>query len=289
MESAYLQMLFGGLTVGSIYAMLGVGLTLIHRTSGIINFAQGELSVFAVLFAASVIGWTGWPLPVVILVAILFACGLGLVFERTVVNPIRFLQPWSVSLVTLAAAIALQGVIMLLWGKSAIPFPTLSKESVINVAGATIQVQSLWIIGLTAVLVVLLHLFLERTNAGRAMTAVAESPSTASLMGIDPRIIVAFSFIIGASLAAVAGLLVAPITNMSFDYGVRLTIKGMIAAVLGGFDNISGPIVGGLVLGIAEMLAAGLISSLYKDVFAFAIIILLLYVRRGGILGAQQA
>lgn len=288
MWNLILQVIFTGLTIGSIYAMIGIGLALIHNTTGIVNFAHGQLAVISVLAAITLINVTQIPLWAALGLSILAGAALGIVFDLVIIRPVNRLPPFTISLVTLALASVLDGLIIMIWGKETFPFPTLSQTEVVRVWGAAIQTQSLWILGFVVLSVFWLYVYLNGSLTGKAMLATAENRYTSQLMGIDTRVMISLSFAVGAGIAALGGFLVAPITSVGVGHSVSFTIKGLIAAVLGGFERVTGPLIGGLILGMAEALAAGFISSLFKDVIAFGLLLVLMYYQRGGMLHESQ-
>jgi len=163
--------------------------------------------------------------------------------------------------------------------------PPFSGETPINFAGATLMPQNLWIFGITLISVIGLHFFFNRTRLGKAMRATACNPRAASLMGVNVNSMVLLSFALSGALGAIAGIIIVPITTLSFDIGVMLGLKGFAAAVLGGYGNSLGAVLGGLLLGVLESVGAGVISSTYKDVIAFGILLLVLFIKPSGLLG----
>jgi branched-chain amino acid transport system permease protein len=192
-------------------------------------------------------------------------------------------------IITIGASILLRGLAQVVWDKRIHPLPPLTGERPIAILGASVVPQSLWILGVTLAIVAALSVFFRGTLLGKAMLATSHNRLAAQLCGIDVRRIVMTSFCVAAALGAVAGVLVAPITYTSYDVGVMLGLKGFAAAILGGLGSFPGAVAGGLLLGVAESLGAGFVSSAYKDVIAFAIILLVLVVRPDGLLGELRA
>ena len=186
---------------------------------------------------------------------------------------------------TIGISIVLRGIMKLVWGKNRMAIPPLAGEEPIRVAGAAILPQALAILIITALAIVLLVLFFRRTRLGLAMRAVASNPTAASVVGIQVGRVRAASFALAGGLGGLAGVLVTPITTLSYDVGVLLGLKGFAAAILGGFGSFPGAVVGGVGLGLLESLAAGYWSSAYKDVAAFVVLLLVLFIRPKGILG----
>ena len=280
----FLQYFFSGLTNGAIYGLIGLGFSIIFHATAIINFAQGE---FVMLGALVVIGFHAWglSLPAALVLAIILVTGLGLTFERLAIRPARDATPISLIIITVGGGVLLKGLAMAVWGKDAYTLPPFSGQAPLVVAGATILPQSLWIMGLTVLLVLGLEGFLRGTILGKALRAASYNPVAARLVGIRVSQMVQFSFGLSAAFGAAAGALIAPITMGVYDMGTMLGLKGFCAAVIGGLGSSTGVVLGGVLLGIAEALASGLISSGYRDAVAFLILLLVLFFRPQGLIG----
>lgn len=287
MEGLWLQVLFGGLTSGSIYALVAVGLAVIYRATNIINFAHGEFAVIGALTAASLVGVVG--LPLALLAGIVAAGVAGLFFERVVLRPMESQPAFVIILCTLGASIAFRGAAMLVWGKDPLRLEAFSGETPLRFGGAAILPQAIWVLAITAVVMVLVGLALQRTIFGKALRACAENSWTAGLVGINVRSMITGTYVISAALGGIAGVLISPIAALDFQSGLLLTIKGLTAAIIGGLDRISGVVAGGLLLGVIEAYASAYVSSSLKDVVAFSILILLLMLRPQGLFGAGRA
>lgn len=288
MGGQWVQFVAGGLTVGAIYALVALGFSIIFNASRVINFAQGEFVMIGGMSAVSLVA-AGAPMPVAILGAVAVSGVVGLLLERLAVGQARNADVVTLIIITIGASIFLRGLAQLVWDKRIHPLPPLSGDTPISVFGATIVPQSLWVIGVTVVIVALLSWFFNRTLAGKAMLATSYNRFAAQLVGIEVRRVLFASFGLAAALGAIAGVLIAPITFTSYDTGIMLGLKGFAAAILGGLGNFAGAIAGGLVLGLLESLGAGYVSSAYKDVIAFVIILAVLFVRPDGILGAVKS
>lgn len=289
MNSLWLQALFGGLTSGSIYALVAVGLAVIYRATGVINFAHGEFVVIGALTAASLVNPLGLPLAAAALAGVAAAGATGLLFERIVLRPMSDKPVFVIILITLGSSIAFRGAAMLLWGKDPLRLSPFSGETPWRVGGAAVLPQALWVLGVTAVVMVLIGFALQRTAYGKAVRACAENPSAARLVGIDVKSMIAWTYVASAGLGGVAGVLISPIAAIDFQAGLLLTIKGLTAAIIGGLDRISGVVLGGLLLGVVEAYASAFISSVMKDALAFGLLIVLLMLRPQGLLGLQKA
>lgn len=286
MLSQTLQYLFSGLTSGAIYALAAIGFSVIYNASGIINFAQGEFimlgGVSAVLLTAA-----GAPLPLALAGAVVVGALAGLLLVKLAIERAGQASQASLIIITIGASIFLQGLAQLVFGKGQKALRPFSGEEPIRIASATLLPQSLWVIGVGAALVLLLAWFFGRTRLGKALLATAHNRLAAQLVGIDVRLVLAVSFVISAAIGAIGGAVAAPITFTSSDVGVMLGLKGFVAATLGGLGNAMGAVAGGLILGFTEALAAGYISSAYKDAVPFVLIIFILLVRPRGLFGAK--
>ena len=286
MLSQTLQYLFSGLTNGAIYALSALGFSLIYNASGVINFAQGEFIMLGGVLAV-MLNTAGAPLPVAIVVAVLAVGLTGLLLEKFAIEPAGDADVVSLIIITIGASIFLQGVAQVLFGKGQRALASFSGDAPIVIAGASLLPQSLWMIGTGALIVLLLAWFFGRTRIGKAMLATAHNRLAARLVGINTRHVLALSFVLSAVLGAIAGVVSAPITTTSYDVGIMLGLKGFVAATLGGLGSGTGAVVGGLILGLMEALAAGYISSAYKDAVPFVLIILILFFMPRGLFGAR--
>ncbi|MCL6472131.1 MAG: branched-chain amino acid ABC transporter permease [Firmicutes bacterium] len=283
----FLQYLISGLTSGSIYALIALGFTLIHNSTQLINFAQGEFVMLGGLIAVSLYSAVGLPLVVAVLLSVIIVTIIGIVFERTAIRPLKNTSVITLIIVTVGASILMKNIAMILWGRDAQALPTFSGDKPIQFLGASVTPQAIWVILVTIATVVLLQLFYKRTIIGKAMKACAINPSAARLMGINTSSIVMLSFALSAGFGAMAGVLITPISMTSYSVGGFLGLKGFAGAVLGGLDNPVGAVVGGITLGILESLSIGFIDSGYKDAIAFLILLMVLFIRPSGILGAR--
>ena len=282
------QYLITGLTVGSIYAMVAVGFNIIYNVTEIINFAQGEFVMLGGLIMVFFHVTVGLPLILAFPATVILVTLVGILLERLAINPIR--QPTVLTLIiaTIAASILLKGAAMFIWGKDPYDLSAFSGRSPISVFGAVIQPQYLWVIGFLIVIVIILSIFFNRTIIGKAMSACADNPDAASLVGINVKQMILLSFALSAAIGAVAGITVTPISLMEYDRGAMLAVKGFGAAVLGGLGSFPGAILGGLIIGAIESFGAGLISSGYKDAFALIVLLVVLFFKPSGILGSIE-
>ncbi len=282
------QFLVSGVTSGSIYALIALGFGIIHNATGIVNFAQGE---FVMLGAMAMISFTqvaGLPMFIAFPLAVLIVMGVGGLLE---IGPIRNSQSRNVLIlvmITVGASITMREIAMLVWGKTPRTLPPFSGDDPLVLGPTAILPQTVWIIGTTLVVVSTLSVFFGKTMLGKAMRAAAENRQGAALIGIAVRRMALLSFVLSGGIGAVAGIIITPITTMSYSAGVMLALKGFSAAILGGYGDMRGAVVGGLLLGTLESLGAGFISSAYKDAFAFLVLLLVLFIRPSGLLGKGE-
>ena len=282
-----LQFAFSGLTVGTVYALVALGFTLIYNSSDVINFAQGEFVMLGGMTTVF-LGLAGVPLPLAALAAIVVTVAVGFALHRLAIEPARTTNPIVLIMITIGASIFLRGVAQVVFDKRFHSLPPAFGSDPIRIGGAAILPQSLAVLASAVVMVVLLWLFIDRTLFGKALIATSANRLAARLAGIDTRKIVGFSFALSAAIGAVAGILITPITLTSFDVGTLLALKGFAAAMLGGIGSAAGAVVGGIVLGLLEAFSAGYISSQYKDAVAFLVILAVLFAMPQGLFGKAR-
>ena len=291
--SAFLQQIVNGLTVGAVYALIALGYTMVYGIIELINFAHGEIymiGAFTALIVASTLslmGMGGWSLLVLAgLVAILYSAAYGYTMEKIAYKPLRNAPRLSPLISAIGMSIFLQNYVLLAQTSDFLSFPSLIDEFPFMENVTYMRSTELVIFLTTAVATTLLTLFIKFTRMGKAMRAVAQDKTMAMLLGINVNKVISVTFIIGSALAAVGGVLISShIGQINFYIGFIAGIKAFTAAVLGGIGNIPGAVLGGIVLGVAETLGAGYISSAYEDVFAFGLLVLILILRPAGLLG----
>lgn len=284
----FLQLLFSGLATGAIYALAALGFTLLWQASGTINFAQGE---FVMLPAFVMIAFVSAGLP--LLAAFLAACLVavlvqGWAFKRGVVDPLFKHGMMPIVVATIGLSIALRNGIRAGYSAEAQPFPALFPYTLYNVGGVTLTLSDVGTLVLALALVLATQAFLARTVTGRAMQAVAQNSESAAVLGIDVSRMVLYTFAINAVLAVSAALLVAPTYLAKFDMGESLGIKAFFAAIIGGFNNSRGALLGGLIVGVSENLAAAYVSPAYKDAVALVIFMVVILFKPEGLLGRKE-
>lgn len=282
-----LQYIFSGLTSGAIYALIALGFCVVNNTMGILNFIQvdfvslGGMLMFSALFAI------GLPMVPGLLLAVTGVALIAMLVERFGLRPARSDNHTVLVFLTVGLSIILRGIIKLVWGKNRMALPPLTPDVPVEIFGASVLPQALWILLLTVIAIALLTWFFYRTPLGLSMRAVASNPTAAAIVGIPAGRIRLTSYAIAGALGGLAGVLVTPITTLSYDVGVLLGLKGFAAAILGGFGSFPGAVIGGLGLGLLESLSAGYFSSAYKDVVAFIVLVLVLFMKPTGLLGKE--
>jgi branched-chain amino acid transport system permease protein len=287
MLAQFLQFLFSGVTVGATYALAALGFTLIYNASNVINFAQGEFimlgGMLAVFFTMS-----GLPLPVALVLAIIVPAIVGVLVEKLAIEPVKGAETVTLIIITIGASLVIRGLVQVWLGKGTHSLPAFSGDEPIHILGATLLPQSVWVLGVTALVVVALWYFFNRTLQGKAMLATSFNRVAAELVGINTSWVLFMSFAMSAALGALGGILLTPITLTSYDVGIMLGLKGFVAAVVGGLGNGLGAVLGGLLVGILEAMGAGYISSNYKDAIPFVLILLILFFKPRGLFGGKS-
>ena len=277
------QYLFSGLSTGAIYSLIGLGFAIIYNATGIINFAQGEFVMLGGMLTYFFLTVVKMPLFASMALAIIISTIIGIVFERLAIRPLKKPTPLNLVIITIGGSIFIRGVAMLIWGKDTHTIPMFSGNEPLLLAGATILPQHMWIFAITLFIIIINKLYFYYSISGKAMRACSYNRNAASLVGIDVKRMVLFSFAISSAMGSVAGMIAAPLTMTSYDVGIMLGLKGFCAAIIGGMSSGIGTVLGGLILGVLESLGAGLLSSGYKDAIAFIILLLILFIRPQGI------
>lgn len=284
-----MQFLYSGLTAGSIYALVALGFNIIYNTTGLINFAQGEFVMIGGMLMYTLFTVLGMPFYVAFPLAVLTALVLGMVFERFFINLVRIKNDINLITVTIAASIILRDFAMHIWGRDTVNVGEYVPVKSIEMPGGVISNQSLMVIGFGACIALILHLFLKKSKYGRAMRACFDDMVAAGICGINVVMVRVLSFGVAAAVGAAAGVLISPITFVTYDDGVMIGLKGFAAAILGGLGSFWGAIAGGLLLGVLESFSATVLPSGYKDAVAFVVILLILFVKPAGLFGKRTA
>jgi branched-chain amino acid transport system permease protein len=283
----FLQLFFSGLATGSIYALAALGFTLLWQASGTINFAQGE---FVMLPAFMMLGFlaAGFPLVVSFVAScVLSVLVLGWMFKRGIVDPLFKYGMMPIVVATIGLSIAMRNAVRAGYSAEPQPFPNLFPDEVYNIAGVTISATDIGTFVFAMALVLATQAFLAKTVTGRAMQAVAQNTESASVLGINVPRMIFYTFAINAVLAAAAAILVTPTYLAKFDMGASLGNKAFFAAIIGGFNNSRGALLGGVIVGVCENLAAAYISPAYKDAVALIIFMVVILFKPQGLLGKK--
>ncbi|KJV27428.1 ABC transporter permease [Aquitalea magnusonii] len=303
----FFQQILNGLVLGSIYALIALGYTMVYGIMGLINFAHGEVVMIGAMVCITVVSTLmhsgvdlpGWAIVLIGTLVAIPACALlGFVIERVAYRPLRGAQRLAPLITAIGLSISLQQVAILIWGRNYIPFPDLLNSDTVSIMGASITKLQIMIVVLCLVLMTGLLVVVEKTKLGRAMRATSQNPAVAGLMGVNVNTIISATFMLGSALGAIAGVMVATNYSQAHYYmGFMIGLKAFTAAVLGGIGNLGGAVAGGILLGIIESLGAGYIGQLtggflgsnYQDIFAFMVLILVLIFRPSGLLGEKMA
>lgn len=295
LQQQILQLLATGITTGAIYALLGLGQVVVFSTTRVVNVAIGEFATFGALTAVSLVA-AGVPLLAAFPIATIVGVVMGLLMYQLTIRPAqrRGAEGLSFLIITIAMHLALKGLGLVIWGTGAYRLPPFTAGPPVQLFGAVVTRQSLWVVGVTAVILLGLWAFFNRATVGKALRACAVNPVGARLMGIPvvPMSLLAFGLMAG--LSAISGVLIAPITLATYDMGFMLGLKGFVGAVIGRLTNYPLTVVGCLLLGLLESLAAGLLPSGYRDAVAFLILVAILMWRalpllRHGALVSEEA
>ncbi|MDP3519727.1 MAG: branched-chain amino acid ABC transporter permease [Hydrogenophaga sp.] len=302
-----LQQIINGLVLGSMYALVALGYTMVYGIIGLINFAHGDVLMVGALTSWTIIvtmreampGAPGWLILLLALIIAMVVCAvLNFTIEKLAYRPLRNSPRLAPLITAMGMSILLQTLAMIIWKPNPKSYPSMLPTEPINVGGAVISVTQIFILGTTAVVLAGLMYMVNKTNLGRAMRATAENPRVAGLMGIKPDMVISATFIIGAMLAAIAGVMwAANYGTVQHSMGFMPGLKAFVAAVFGGIGNLAGAVVGGISLGLIESLGAGYLGALtggflgsqYTDIFAFIVLAVVLTLRPSGLLGERVA
>lgn len=301
----FIQQIINGLVLGSMYALVALGYTMVYGIINLINFAHGEVLMVGALVSWTVVtalqgsGLPGWALMLISLVAAVLVCvALNFVIEKVAYRPLRSAPRLAPLITAMGMSLLLQTLAMIIWKPTIKPYPILLKGDPVEILGAVINPVQILILVVTALTLAGLMYLVNKTKLGRAMRATAENPRVAALMGVKPDTVISATFVIGAALAALAGVMwAANYGSAQHTMGFLPGLKAFTAAVFGGIGNLAGAMVGGVLLGLIEALGAGYIGALtggvlgshYQDIFAFIVLILVLTLRPQGLLGERVA
>ncbi len=284
-----LQILISGLSSGAIYALAAVGFTLLWQASQTINFAQGEFVMLPAFFVLAGMTLFGLPLWAAILTAfVLSIVILGAMFKKLVVEPMLPHGTMPLVIATIALGLLMKESVKEFYSAQGQPFPPLFPQHVMTFFGASVSVQDLCNLAVAFAAIIALQLFLQRTRTGRAMQATAQDPRVAEILGVDVKRMVMYTFLINGALAAIASILISPVYLAKFSNGETLGMIAFIAAIVGGFNQIRGALVGGLLIGVLDNLAAVYISAEYRSAIPLILLIVIIMVRPQGIMGTSE-
>ena len=299
----FAQQLVNGLVLGSIYALVALGYTMVYGILGLINFAHGDITMIGALVAlttAHVLSAAGIPAPLVLVLAggmaIAICVGLGVTIERVAYRPLRRAPRLAPLITAIGGSILLQYSAALIWGKQYLSMPELVTPTRVTIAGAQLTSLQAAIFAMACVIMAGLLWFIQSSRMGRAMRATEQNPDVAGLMGVNINTVITFTFVLGSAIGAIAGLMVVLYYGIGHYFmGFMLGLKAFTAAVLGGIGNIAGAVLGGMLLGVIESLASGYIGDLtgnvlgsnYRDIFAFLVLVLVLVLRPAGLMGQR--
>lgn len=277
MVSVMLQQSFwSGITIGFIYGLIALGFALIYNVSKILNIAQGELVMAGALLLYSFVSVFHAPIWLAFILVILVAGAVGAVLVKGAIEPLKKPEPLTYIISTIAFSEIIRGTALLIWGTDNFAIPSFIKSTSISIFSASVDSQSLLVIGVSLLIYFTFSWVNKQTNFGISLNAISGDPYAAQLMGINVKSMTIIVFMIGSGMAAIGGILIGPLTTMSYYQGTMLGIKGFIAGMIGGIGSYRGAILGGLVLGLFESFAAGFLSSLFKDAFALLLLFIVL-------------
>ncbi|NQU43580.1 branched-chain amino acid ABC transporter permease [bacterium] len=286
--SNLMQFVLSGLAFGSIYAMVAIGFNIIYNATGIINLAQGEFVMLGGMFLVWGQDELGLPVWAAVAVSVLIVAAIGVAFERIAIRPLRNPSVLVLIIITIAGSFLFRGAVLLVWGDRLFSCDSFLSGDSIWILGAIITRQRILIFGTLLVVGGILAVFFGYTILGKAMRATAFNRTAARLVGINTRTMVMFAFGLSAAIGALAGAVVVPVTGIAWEHGVLLGLKGFAAAVLGGLGNNAAAVVAGLLLGVIESVAAGTISTDYKDAIALSALLIVLFIRPAGLFGRAE-
>jgi branched-chain amino acid transport system permease protein len=285
--SQLMQLLFSGLTIGSIYALIAIGFVITYNITGVLNFAQGEFAMLGALLTIS-LSSAGLPLYLAVILAILIVMMVGGFFERAAIYPARKSSVATLIIITIGVSFVFRGAAIFIWGTQPHSLTPFSGNSPIRIFEAVLLPQSLWAVGISLAALAGMYYFFNKTYTGKAVTACVMNRFAAQLMGIKPEKMSFLSISLSAGLGALAGIIIAPISGASYQMGLMLGMKAFIAAVIGGLTNAPAAVLGAFLIGIIEAFSEGYLSSGYKDAVSFAVLLLVLFFMPNGLFSKKS-
>ena len=285
----FLQTTLSGLTSGALYALIALGFTIVFNATKVTNFAHGEFTMMGGLISATLVKGAGWALPAAVVTAVLCVVILAVLLDRVALKHAKRKTVLTYAMITIGASVFLRGLMQVTAGRSVQFLPNFGGLPDLQVAGVFISSQYLWIVIFTLLIGTALSFLFLHTRIGKGMRAASQNVRAAALCGIEPAHMSMFAFALAGATGAIAGALIAPIGASFYENGLNFALKGFAAAVLGGFGNPVGAVVGGVLLGIGESLCAGYLSSTYKDAVSLLVLLSFLILRPSGLLGRAEA
>lgn len=282
------QLIMSGISQGSIYALVALGMTVLFRATTIVNFAHGDLFMGGAFILFVALNVVGLPFLLAALISVIFMFFVGVAVERLLIRPMGNAPHVSLAMMTVALSFLLRGIAELFYGGQVLSLPPILSFPPVDVAGIIVTTQDIVITGITLVFVAVFFVFFQRTRIGRVAQAASANARGAALVGINVGRFYGMMWGISAALGAVAGILIAPITLLYPDMGAGVLIHAFAAMTLGGFGSFPGAVVGGLLIGVLEQLAGGYLSTSMIDMFAFLVIIVVLLIRPTGLFGYKE-
>mgnify|MGYP002621978572 CR=1 FL=1 len=280
------QFILNGLTNGSLYALMAVGVTMVYKSLGMLNFSHGDIMMIGTFIVLTLIK-SGIPLLAAILIGVIATAAIGFLLERLILRRVEFSSFTNLLIATVGVSYILRNGAMVIFGTNPQRFPSLFSQVPISIAGFKVSPQSIGIILVSLALIIALHLFFTKVKVGKCMELASSNAQSAAMMGINVSHMRFLTFGISAGLACIAGALIAPLTYARPDMSATIGLKAFAAAILGGIGNLWGALLGGIILGVVEALGAGYISSAYRDAFSFIVLFLVLFIKPTGLLNRK--
>ena len=290
-SSLFLQQLVNGITLGGVYALIAVGYTMVYGVIQLINFAHGEIYMLGAFLAFTMVTVFNIPFFVAVVITIMICACFGIVLDFIAYRPLRKAPRLAALITAIGMSIFLQNLALMIWGGQIRSYPRemlpkIFYQNAVTFADVSLSWLQVFILSVTVISMIVLHLIIHRTSVGTAMRAISQDKTTAALMGISVNRVISFTFAIGSAMGALAGIMVGLYYNAIFPYmGYTAGIKAFAAAVLGGIGSVPGAMLGGGVLGIAEVMGAGYLSSAYRDGISYAVMIAVILFKPSGLIG----
>ena len=280
------QQVLNGLTNGSLYALMAVGVTMVYKSLGMLNFAHGDVMMVGTFITLTFI-LNGVPFYIAALLGIVCAAILGFLLERIILRKVKFSSFVNLLIATVGVSYVLRNTGMVIWGTSPRLFPSMFPEKLIRIGSFNVTPQSIGIILSSLAIITGLHLFFTRVKVGKCMQLASSDPEGAAMMGVNVSYMRFLTFGISAALASIAGIMIAPLTYARVDMSATIGMKAFAAAILGGIGNLWGSLLGGVILGVVEAVGSAYISTAYRDAFSFIILFIVLFVKPTGLLNKK--